>query len=364
MGRKGDPYATDTLIKLAEDVDKELPRREKDLLMSCGEVISGAVVAATLQSHGLRSVLYTGGQAGIVTNDEFGEARILRVEPGRLRRELQAGRVVVVTGFQGVTEDGQLTTLGRGGSDTTAAALGVALNAEAVDIFTDVEGVMTADPRLVEDARILDTVTYTDIAQLAHEGAKVIHPRAVEIAMRKNIPLRVKSTFSDAPGTLVTNCQPDYADGADLIGDRLITGLAHMAGVTQLTIDISAEPDKPRVVRQIFKAMAFAGINVDCISSQLDSVRYTVKDEVAAKAVDVLQNMNVVVEDIPGCAIISLVGAGITDVPGVMADVAEVLADEEIEMLQSADSHTTIWVLVRGEHLPVAIKRLHQKFML
>jgi aspartate kinase len=363
MGRGGDPYATDTLIKLATDINKETTAREMDLLMSCGEVISGAVLAATLQSHGLRTALLTGGQAGIITNAEYGEARILRVDPKEILRELKAGCVVVVAGFQGVSEDGGVTTLGRGGSDTSAAALGVALNAEAVDIYTDVEGVMTADPRIVRDARILDVVTYNDIAHLAHEGAKVIHPRAVEIAMRQNIPLRVKSTFSDAPGTLVTNSQPDRAAGADMIGDRLITGIAHMPQVTQITVDISGNKDKPRVVRQIFKSMALAGISVDFISTQLDAVRYTVKDELAGKAADVLQNMGITAKTLPGCAIISLVGGGITDAPGVMADVAEVLAERDIEILQSADSHTTIWVLVAGPRLTEAVQMLHSKFI-
>jgi aspartate kinase len=363
MGRAGDPYATDTLIKLATDINKEITARELDLLMSCGEVISGAVLAATLQNHGLRATLLTGGQAGIITTAEHGEARILRVNPKEILRELKAGRVVVVTGFQGVSEDGAVTTLGRGGSDTSAAALGVALNAEAVDIYTDVEGVMTADPRIVQDARILDVVTYNDVAHLAHEGAKVIHPRAVEIAMRQNMPLRVKSTFSDAPGTLVTNDQPNRAVGADMFEDRLITGIAHMPQVTQITIDISGDRDKPRIVRQIFKSMALAGISVDFISTQLDAVRYTVKDELASKAAEVLQNMNITPKLLSGCAIISLVGGGITDAPGVMADIAEVLAERDIEILQSADSHTTIWVLVKGTHLTEAARMLHGKFI-
>jgi aspartate kinase len=363
MGRRGDPYATDTLLQMAADINRETAARELDLLMSCGEVISGAVLAATLQRHGLRTALLTGAQAGIITNADYGEARILRVEPREIYRELEAGCVVVVAGFQGVTEDGRVTTLGRGGSDTSAAALGVALNAEAVDIYTDVEGIMTADPRIVRDARILDVVTYNDIAHLAHEGAKVIHPRAVEIAMRQNIPLRVKSTFSDAPGTLVTNSQPNRAAGADMIDDRLITGIAHMPQVTQFTINISRETDKPKVVRRIFKSMAQAGISVDFISTQLDAVRYTVKDELADKAAEILQNMNMAADRLPGCAIISLVGGGITDVPGVMADVTEVLAERDIEILQSADSHTTIWVLVAGPRLAEAVQRLHDRFI-
>ncbi|NLO96609.1 MAG: aspartate kinase, partial [Peptococcaceae bacterium] len=150
IGRFGDPYATDTFIKMATSIYSEVPKRELDLLMSCGEIISGVVMVSTLQSLGLEAILLTGGQAGIITNNCFGDAKIIRIEPDRILKHLEEGKIVIVTGFQGITEDGQITTLGRGGSDTTAAAIGVALNAEAIDIYTDVEGIMTADPRIVE----------------------------------------------------------------------------------------------------------------------------------------------------------------------------------------------------------------------
>jgi aspartate kinase len=177
IGRMGDPYATDTFIKMVSNIYSEVPKRELDLLMSCGEIISGSVMVSTLQSLGLEAILLTGGQAGIITNDSFGEARIIRVEQEKILQHLKEGKVVVVTGFQGITEDGEITTLGRGGSDTTAAALGVALGAEAIDLYTDVQGIMTADPRIVEDAKIMEVVSYNDICNLAYEGAKIIHPR-------------------------------------------------------------------------------------------------------------------------------------------------------------------------------------------
>ena len=224
----------------------------------------------TLNSLGFEAVLFTGGQAGIITDQEFGDARIVRVEPGAILEQLANGKVVVVAGFQGMTENGQITTLGRGGSDTTASALGVALNAEAIDIFTDVEGIMTADPRIVEDARILTIVTYNEICQLAYQGAKVIHPRAVEIAMQRNIPLRIKSTFSDAPGTLVTNMYADRGIGTDITTDRLITGIAHTSNVTQLRILTGNEQVKHLTDKRIFKALALADISVDFISVQPD----------------------------------------------------------------------------------------------
>ena len=189
MGRRGQPYATDTLIGLIGENGSILEKRDWDLLLHCGEIISATTLASMLNSRQIPATVLTGGQAGIVTNDDFGNAQIQKLEPQRIKQELLKNKVVVVTGFQGRTIDWDVTTLGRGGSDTTATALGVALKAERVDIFTDVSGVMTADPRIVEDAQQLDLVTYTEIANMAYQGAKVIHPRAVELAMQGNIPI-------------------------------------------------------------------------------------------------------------------------------------------------------------------------------
>ncbi|MGC7870560.1 aspartate kinase [Desulfosporosinus sp. SYSU MS00001] len=364
IGRSGDPYATDTFLNLAKGIYSDLPKRELDLLMSCGEVISGTVLVSTLNSIGFEAVLFTGAHAGIITNDDFGDARIVRVEPGAILEQLEKGKVVVVTGFQGITEDGQITTLGRGGSDTTASALGVALEAETIDIYTDVDGIMTADPRIVEDARIIDTVTYNEICQLAYQGAKVIHPRAVEIAMQRNIPLRIKSTFSDAPGTLVTNMLPDRGVGTDITNDRIITGIAHTPNVTQLKVLTENTPDLHLTDKRIFKALALADISVDFISVQTEAVEFTVSDEVASKAIKILQNMGFEPGVIPSCAKVSIVGAGIAGVPGVMADMVEALSDAGVTILQSADSHTTIWVLVHKEDMATAVQALHQKFRL
>ncbi|HBW36923.1 MAG TPA: aspartate kinase [Desulfosporosinus sp.] len=364
IGRSGDPYSTDTFLNMVKGIHPDLPKRELDLLMSCGEVISGTVLVSTLNSRGLKAVLFTGGQAGIITNDDFGDARIIRVEPGEILEQLAEGKVVVVTGFQGVTESGQITTLGRGGSDTTASALGVALDAETIDIYTDVEGIMTADPRIVDDARILDTVTYNEICQLAYQGAKVIHPRAVEIAMQRNIPLRIKSTFSDAPGTLVTNMHPDREVGTDITNDRIIAGIAHTPSVTQLRVLTMNDPDIHLTDKRIFKAMALADISVDFISVQPEAVLYTVSDEIAAKAVSILENMGFQPDVVPSCAKVSIVGAGIAGVPGVMADMVEALSDAGVTILQSADSHTTIWVLVHKEDMVTAVQSLHKKFKL
>lgn len=362
MGRLGEPYATDTLLSYARTGNKELTPRESDLLMSCGEIISGVVMSATIQELGCPAIFLTGAQAGIITDNGYNEARILKVDPQYIIKHTHAGKIVVVAGFQGSTGDGEITTLGRGGSDTTAAALGVALDAEYVDIFTDVDGIMTADPRIVSDARPLEAVTYNEICQLAHEGAKVIHPRAVEIAMQKNIPLRIKSAFSNAPGTLVTSYGELYRNTIDITRDRTITGITHIPDITRIKVAVRDDQDHLDFQRKLFNNLALAGISVDFINVHPELIHFTVQNSVTAKAVQVLQEMGIKPELLPDCAKVAVVGAGMTGVPGVMAKIVEALAQEKVQILQSADSYTTIWVLVRKEEVDKSIQALHRQF--
>ena len=205
MGRKGDSYATDTLLSLIGGNQSKVTKRENDLLLSCGEIISSVVFANMLKENGIDATALTGAQAGFRTNNDHSQAKIIEMKCDRLLRELEDNDVVVVAGFQGAAKNGDITTIGRGGSDTSAAALGAALQAEWIDIFTDVEGIMTADPRIAENARQLSVVTYTELCNMAYQGAKVIHPRAVEIAMQAKVPIRIRSTYSDNLGTLVTS---------------------------------------------------------------------------------------------------------------------------------------------------------------
>ncbi len=363
MGRSGDPYATDTLINLVKQVNRNVSPREMDLLMSCGEIISGVVMVATLEKMGHPAVFLTGAQAGIITDNNFSEARILRVKPEAVLKYARDGKIVVVAGFQGISEEGEITTLGRGGSDTTAAALGVALNAEYVDIYTDVDGIMTADPRIVSDAVAREMVTYDEICQLAHEGAKVVHPRAVEIVMQKNIPLRVKSTFSDAPGTLVTSSGEVYKGTIDITRDRTITGITQIPNVVQFKINTDEGPEGLKQQRRLFKGLALAGISLDFINVYPGQVVFTVREDMAEKAAQVLENTGFVAEIIRGCAKVAAVGAGMTGVPGVMASIVDALSKENIPILQSSDSHTTIWVLVRQEDMEKAVRALHRQFI-
>ena len=361
MGRSGEPYATDTLLGLTEA--GACSARELDLLMACGEIISGVVLTNTLNQLGYPAIFLTGAQAGIITDDSHGNARILEIRPQEIQRYAQEGFIVVVAGFQGVSENGAITTLGRGGSDTTAAALGVAVTAEFIDIYTDVDGIMTADPRIVEDAKLLESVSYNEICQLAHEGAKVIHPRAVEIAMQKNIPLRVRSTFSDSSGTLVT-ARGEAMESIRIGNYGLITGITNIPNITQIKIFTKDYPGIEDIQLKIFRAMALAEISVDFINIHPHAVIYTVKDGVAEKAMQILTNMGFKVEVVSGCAKVATVGAGMTGIPGVMASIAEALAKEKIPILQSADSHTTIWVLVSKQDMERAVRTIHTQFNL
>ena len=258
IGRRGAPYATDTLIDLLQNVDKSVApaMREMDMMMACGEIVSTAVFAHTLRTRGHDSAALTGGQAGIKTDTEHGNARIQSIDPAPLLALLERGTIAVVAGFQGITENGAITTLGRGGSDTTASALGAALAPHvseiAVEIYTDVNGVKTADPRMVDGAKTLTVASYMEVAEMAHQGAKVVHPRAAEIAYLHNVPLWVKSTFDDSPGTLITG----QGDAANETGMR-VTGVTHTGKIVYLrfTLDPNLTGDKSRIERQIYRML-------------------------------------------------------------------------------------------------------------
>ncbi|HWI51453.1 MAG TPA: aspartate kinase [Symbiobacteriaceae bacterium] len=360
MGRQGAPYATDTLIQLANTACPELAPREMDLLLSCGEIISSVVVAGTLKARGLPVMVMTGGQAGIVTDDRYGSAHILKVDPTPVLKRLREGLVVVVAGFQGRNQAGEITTLGRGGSDTTAAAVGGALKAEVVEIYTDVDGVKTADPRLVPDARTLTVTTYDEIAQMAHYGAKVVHPRAVEIAMQARVPLRIKSTFQDGPGTLITySMEAAGTSWSELHSDSPVTGVTHVAGLAQISL---AAPDGPSGLQSAFRALADSGISVDLINVGPGTATFCIEERKQHHAQLLLADIGLVPTVRTGCAKVSVVGSGMRGRPGVMATVVEGLSRAGVEILQTADSHVTISCLVEGPQLQTAVQALHDAF--
>ncbi|WP_188454338.1 aspartate kinase [Virgibacillus oceani] len=357
LGRKPDPYATDTLLDLVGYPECHNSKRELDLLMSCGETIASVVLSNELRKQHIAATAITGAHAGIVTTGDYNQAKIKVVNQRRIQQEFNEHDVVVVAGFQGQTETGEITTIGRGGSDTTASALGAALHAERIEIFTDVAGIMTADPRVVKTARPLDIVTYTEICNLAYQGAKVIHPRAVEIAMQAKIPIRVRSTYSEDQGTLVTTSKMQEV-GMD-VADRLITGIAHMSSITQIRVHTKAEAHR---LHEVFKAMAEAGISVDFINISPTGVIYTVPDVFTEKAVNILKNIGFHPEITEKCAKVSAVGAGMTGIPGVASKIVQSLTACGVQILQSADSHTTIWVLIYEKDLKKAVNALHDAF--
>lgn len=362
MGRLGDPYATDTLIRWITEQGGKLPQREMDLLLSCGELISAATLCSTLLNRDIPSVVLTGGQAGIETDEQYGQARIVHVRPNRIIELLQQGKVVIVTGFQGQTSAGETTTLGRGGSDTTATALGYALQADWVDIYTDVDGILTADPKYVQDAKRLPVISYGEICNMAYHGAKVIHPRAVEIAMQAQIPIRVRSTFSDDEGTIVIGTEnPIYRRTADVL-DRHVTGIAYVERITQIRVD--ALEGHYDLQRNLFKSLAQQQISIDFINLNPSGAVFTVFDNEAEQAAAVLRTAGFEPSVLTGCAKVSVIGGGMNGVPGIMARIVDALTMEDVDILQSADSNTTIWVLVPGRDLVKSLRALHRTFEL
>lgn len=364
MGRESAAYATDTLLKLIREVNPDPLPRELDILLSCGETICGVLLTNQLTAQGVNARFLTGEQAGIITDANHGNAHILYVNPQKIRDCLDNGMVAVVAGFQGMGENGELTTLGRGGSDTTASALGVALNAEYIDIYTDVEGVMTADPRIVENARLLDSINYNEICQLARDGAKVVHPRAIEIAMQKGIPLRIRSTFSESLGTMVSNQADRIDEPFKIISDRLITGITYTSNIAQIKINPAGPDRKTPLELEVFKAMAEAGISVDFITVQPHAIMFTVNYDQAVKTSEVLRDLDLIPEIEFNCAKVAIVGAAMTGIPGIMHKVVEALSEQDIPILQSGDSYTNIWCLVKKEDMKKAVQALHDKFKL
>ncbi|MEG2538567.1 MAG: aspartate kinase [Clostridium sp.] len=353
IGRKGDPYATDTLLSLV-DIKESTSAQEKDLLMCCGEIISAVVLSDTLNKKGLRTRVLTGGQAGIITDNNYGNAEIIKVDPVKVYDLLLAGIIPIITGFQGATMNNELTTIGRGGSDTSATVIGEALKAKAIEIYTDVDGIMTADPRIVNDAKIIDSISYSEVFQLADHGAKVIHPRAVSYAMRGNIPVYIKNTMSDAKGTIISSKE-------EINSSHIITGVTHMPCRTQVSIRFDNGADNSN---ELFFTLAEMGISIDLINVFPNYKAFTIDDNDTEKVNNLLKERGLNYNIIRNCSKVSVIGSGMKGIPGVMSRILMALNKGGIEVLQTADSHMTIWCLVKGEDTHRAINSLHNEFNL
>ncbi|MCZ2490751.1 aspartate kinase [Dellaglioa carnosa] len=354
IGRQGAPYATDSLLGLVDGEQSLLSNRELDMIVSVGETISAAVFSELLNKEGIKAAALTGQDAGVETNDEFQNAKVVNINTDLIYEAFSTADVLVVTGFQGATSQGQTTTIGRGGSDTTAALLGAALDAERVDIFTDVSGMMTADPRLVTKAKFLETVSYEEVANMAHEGAKVIHPRAVEIAQQAHVPVRIRSTWQgpEEMGTLVTD------RNLGVKHYRSVTGIAHVTGLTQFTIKTNNHTAK-----DVFNLMADNHLSVDFINISPGKVIFNLLSDDVDKAKRLLLEAKIDVSILANCAKVSIVGAGMTGTPGVTSKIVTALAENDINILQTTDSYTTIWILVQQDDLKTAVNALHEVFL-
>ncbi len=348
MGRKGASYATDTLLSLLSPGFIQKNKRAVDFLISCGENISSVVLCNTLYGYGINAMPLSGANAGIITDDNFNNANFIRLEKDRILKIIEEGYIPIVTGFQGTTEDGLITTIGRGGSDTSAALIGEAFKVSRVEIYTDVDGIMTADPKLVSSAKIIADLSYLEVFQLADQGAQVIHPGAVEIAMRSNIPLIIKNTLSDEFGTIIH-------DGFSRT-KKLFTGIASIDGRIQIKFNNDIEQD-------VFSIMAENEISIDLINVFPNESIFTISQDDFVSFSDIMNHNDVQFEYKDDLTQISIIGRGMTGIPGIMAKILKTLRIHGIEILQTADSNSTIWCLVHTKDKQDAINLLHKELL-
>jgi aspartate kinase len=361
---------TDELIDLAEQVSPIPAGREFDMLLTAGERISMALLAMAIKNLGHEAQSFTGSQAGVITDSVHNKARIIDVTPGRIRTALDEGNIAIVAGFQGVSQDKKdITTLGRGGSDTTAVALAAALDAEVCEIYTDVDGVFTADPRVVKKARKIDWISSEDMLELAASGSKVLLHRCVEYARRYDIPIHVRSSFSGLPGTWVSNENPQ---GDAQVEHAIISGVAH--DVSEAKITVVGVPDKPGEAAVIFRAIADAEINIDMIvqnvsaaSTGLTDISFTLPKTEGHKAIEALEKSKGAIgfdslryDDQIGK--ISLVGAGMKTNPGVTASFFQALSDAGVNIELISTSEIRISVVTRQDDVNEAVRAVHTAF--
>ncbi|MBX7131574.1 MAG: aspartate kinase [Fimbriimonadaceae bacterium] len=405
IGRKGQPYATDTLITLLREIDPDVAPdpRELDLMIACGEIFSAVIFAHTLKTLGHPAQSFRGGQAGIRTDGVYGNARIVGVNPSSLFKSIETGNIPVICGFQGVyvagdgAPGGELTTLGRGGSDTTASAIGAAMRAEAVEIYTDVDGVKTADPDFVKQAPTLRKVTYDEVAEIAHLGAKVLHPRAAEIAMKYDIPLWVKSTFGEEEGTEIVK--------REKFPGRRVTGLTHTGKLVYFRFDLTQAPEVHRTALEsrVYEMMARYGLNLFMMNLSPSGIGFAVPrsqyptvqdlldglvipiDEGGEKSIYLFQIgdqpsreaetqagllaplgevRTITLEATENCTMVSLIGHEYLQQPGVFLSVLRVLHEAQITVLQTSDSDLSLSCLIPEAETERAVRLLHDRFKL
>lgn len=359
-------HTTDYLVKMAKDLNKTPSGREMDMLLSTGEGVSIALLAMAIQAQGYDAISFNAMQIGIITENVHSKARIVDIKTEKLRENLKEGKIIIVAGFQGVTEDGEITTLGRGGSDTSAVAIAAALNAERCDIYTDVEGVYTTDPRVVPKATRLDEISYEEMLELAHAGANVLHPRSVETAKQFNVPMRVRSSFKlDNLGTLILGVEKMEIY-------KPVTGVA--ADLSQSRIVVCDVPDVPGQAAKLFGKLASEHISVDMIiqsyarkASNTNDIAFTIDSADLDKTIATLNTLketlhcgDIQVND--NIAKVSIIGAGMIDRPGIASTMFETLAELGVNIKMISTSEIKISCLVEKSDAQRAVKALHEVF--
>ena len=361
---------TDELLALAASMTDEPEERELDLLLSTGEIVSCTLLAMALKHIGQPAVALSGAQAGIGTDTRYGRARILSINPERVKRELERGAVVMVAGFQGTTEELDITTLGRGGSDTTAVALAASLPADRCEIYTDVDGVYTADPRIEPNASKLDAISYEEMLELASYGATVLHPRAVELGAVYEVPILVASSFSEAPGTLIGGSEMVYPSGMEQ--RNKVMGIVQDTDVARITV--RGVPDQPGIAARLFEPLAEGGISVDTIVQnasveRLTDVTFTVSRGDLDRAMEIVRP---IAKEIRApevladthLAKVSIVGAGMQSGPGYASRMFRTLFENGINIELITTSEIRITCLIAAEQAPKAVRALHKAFEL
>ena len=356
---------TDRLLGLAGEISRQPARRELDVLLATGEQVTIALLSIALQEHGCPAVSFTGGQVRILTDTAHSKARILDIDSARVRQALEAGKVVVIAGFQGVDNEGDITTLGRGGSDTTAVAMAAALKADECCIYTDVDGVYTADPRIVDNARRLDRLSYEEMLEMASLGSKVLQIRSVEFANKYHVPLRVLSSFADGPGTLIT-------EEDETMEQALISGIAHNRDEAKLTI--MGVPDRPGIAYNILGPIADANVEVDMIVQNASAdgttdLTFTVHRNDYAKSLELLEKVSrdIHARGISGddkIAKLSIVGVGMRSHAGIASTMFRLLSEEGINIQMISTSEIKISVVIAEKYLELGVRTLHSAFEL
>jgi aspartate kinase len=355
--------ATDELLHLACQIAEKPNNRELDVLLSTGEVVTSTLLAMALHGMGYPAISLSGAQAGIRTDSVYSRARILQIDPKRVLRELDKGNIVIVAGFQGITEDLDITTLGRGGSDTTAVALAASLGAEVCQIYTDVEGVYSADPRLVPEAKCLEEIHYEEMLELARYGARVMHPRAVELGELFHIPILVTSSFTENPGTLIHG-------GVSMEVRNKVRSIAYDLNVGKITV--VGVPDRPGIAASIFSPLAKAGISVDTIVQNasiqgITDLTFTVVKSDLARAMEVVRPLAAQIKA-RECAsdeklgAVSIIGTGMQNTPGFAARMFSTLSENNVNIQLITTSEIRITCIINADQVKEAVRALHRAF--